>query len=373
MHSACPMRNTTKSSVIVATMLAGCALSIAACAKDEPEQAAQWTCRSADVPMGEVVRCSRQALTSDGPSGSTGDGTTYACEAGSTSPDCPPADATGGGGTSDGTAPSECGEVPDLPYCPGGGGETSDDGKGKKDAPPGQEKKNGGTGDGTTETGGGGRGGGGKEHHCTKGGDGSIECESTPDCAPGTIPSTCGACVPEGEEGDCVPPSAGGCWVTGGGFVDSNDGKDNFGGNAKPMKDGRVQGNWNHVDHGGGHHAQGKPAYIVCRHVDGAGPGQPGGKKGFTMNQVYFGGPASWDLEEGHWFDVVAKDRGEPGREDTYHLTVRKMVDLTTMTSGAVVYEVSGTLGGGNIQMHPPNGGHPYTPMTLPSWVAYEP
>ena len=25
------------------------------------------------------------------------------------------------------------------------------------------------------------------------------------------------------------------------------------------------------------------------------------------------------------------------------------------------------------IQMPPPNAGHPYTPMTLPSWVAFEP
>src|SRR5262249_12313670 len=153
---------------------------------------------------------------------------------------------------------------------------------------------------------------------------------------------------------------------------------DNFGGNAKGMKDGRIQGNWNHVDHGTGNHAKGKPAYLVCRHVDEPGPGQPGGKKGFTMNQVYFGGPAEWREAargagaEGYWFDVVAKDHGGPGSQpspkngfmvDTYHFTIRKMDDPANKVSGAVVYEVKGDLVGGNIQLHPPNGGHPYTPM----------
>ena len=28
---------------------------------------------------------------------------------------------------------------------------------------------------------------------------------------------------------------------------------------------------------------------------------------------------------------------------------------------------------GGNIQLHPPNGGHPYTPGPLPAWVNLEP
>jgi hypothetical protein len=164
------------------------------------------------------------------------------------------------------------------------------------------------------------------------------------------------------------------------------DGHDNFGGNAKPMKDGRVQGHWNHVDHGTGNHAKGKPEYIVCRHVDEPGPGQPGGKKGFTMNQVYFGGPADWrsnDVwESGYWFDVVAKDHGEPGSVpkakngfmvDTYHFTIRKMDDPAKQVSGATVYETKGGLEGGNVQMHPPNAGHPYTPMSLPGWVSYEP
>jgi hypothetical protein len=234
------------------------------------------------------------------------------------------------------------------------------------------------------------------QYKCKQDKKGNRTCETIPVCAPGSHASACGACVPDGTKDDCVPPSEGGCWVTGGGFIigpnittgAAPDGHDSFGGNAKPMKDGRVQGNWNHVDHGTGNHAKGKPEYIVCRHVDEPGPGGPGAKKGFTMNQVYFGGHAQWRVaadavwSDGYWFDVVAKDHGEPGSQpsvkngfmpDTYHFTIRKMDDPEGKVSGAIVYETKETLTGGNIQMHPPNGGHPYTPMTLPSFVAFEP
>jgi len=49
------------------------------------------------------------------------------------------------------------------------------------------------------------------------------------------------------------------------------------------------------------------------------------------------------------------------------------MDDPKKEVSGATVYETKGVLEGGNIQMHPPNNGHPYTPMALPNWVAFEP
>ena len=84
----------------------------------------------------------------------------------------------------------------------------------------------------------------------------------------------------------------------------------------------------------------------------------------------------------GYWFDVVAKDHGEPGSKphvknggmpDTYHFTIRKMDDPAHQVSGAVVYETRGELEGGNIQMHPPNPGHPGGSSALPGWVSYEP
>jgi hypothetical protein len=154
------------------------------------------------------------------------------------------------------------------------------------------------------------------------------------------------------------------------------------------MKDGRIQGHWNNIDHATGNHTLGEPEYIYCRHVDEPGPGQPGGKKGFDDNQVYFGGHArfrdaaaqTWST--GYWFDVVAKDHGEPGSVpnkkngfmvDTYHITVRRIDDPAAGASGTVVYETHGGLTGGNIQLHPPNNGHPATQSKLPSWVSLEP
>lgn len=175
--------------------------------------------------------------------------------------------------------------------------------------------------------------------------------------------------------------------MTGGGFLQAAsivpkapaDGNDNFGGNAKPMKSGTIQGHWNHVDHGTGNHLGGTVQYLSCRHVDEPGPGKGGGggKKALLANQAYFGGPARFQTggtwNEGYWFDVVVKDHGEPGTTDTYHLTVRLAADAGKQQSGTVVYEIAGTLAGGNIQMHAPNGGHPEGPSVLPSWVSLEP
>jgi len=173
-----------------------------------------------------------------------------------------------------------------------------------------------------------------------------------------------------------VPPSAGGCWVTGGGFIVDADGNDSFGGNAMPMKSGTVRGEWEHQDHGTGDAAHGQATYIYCRTVPGPGPGHPSGPHhDFTVNQVYFGGPARWlaggGWTDGYWFDVVAEDHGEPGTADTYLFTIRQYAG--NAQSGAVVYQTSGTLAGGNIQIHPPNPGHPGTQSTLPPWVQLQP
>ncbi len=384
------------------------AASIAACSSAEPpkKSASDWQCTRADVPMGEVVRCtsSRGASETNEPSDPTtsppsdqvfvrsygvpgddgsgspsGDATSgtdssgetesggesstpYECKTGSSDADCP-SDASPPITPSDGDStpgPDECAQVPDLPYCGG-----------SAEAPPPAD-----------------------EWDCVQDANGNKTCQSAPSCGKGSHPSACGACVLDGEPDDCVPPSQGGCWVTGGGFIVEPsivpgapaDGHDNFGGNAKQMKNGTIQGHWNHVDHGTQNHAKGRPEYIYCRHVDEPGPGQPGGKKGFTMNQIYFGGPAEWRSNgawsDGYWFDVVAKDHGEPGSQpspkngfmvDSYHFTIRKMDDPAKKVSGPVVYEVKGGLVGGNIQMHPPNGGHPGFQSPLPTWVGLEP
>jgi hypothetical protein len=198
----------------------------------------------------------------------------------------------------------------------------------------------------------------------------------------------CGACVPEGSPAgtDCVSPKEGGCWFTGGGFIVVTDHKDSYGGNGKPMRDGRIQGEWNHVDHGNMDHMHGKVEYLVCRVAAGPGPGQPGGKKGLVANQVYFGGAARWRTNDvwadGYWFDAIGEDHGEPGNvykntgltvkgtmPDWYSITVRTTSDPAKGLSGNVVYHAEGPFMGGNFQIHPSNNGHPYTLSPLPPWV----
>jgi hypothetical protein len=326
-------------------------------------------------------------------------------------------DGSGGAGSSDGSGSSSP-PVSDSGANGNngngnGGGSSNGNGSSSSSGSPGQEKKNDGAsssssssssggadsgdsdGDICVPSGGGsgsqgkGKGKGPKKFKCHKDNKGNKKCTTTsPTCNPGHVPSQ----------------SEGGCWITGGGFIvapndltgapaDGN-GHDNFGGNAKTLKDGRMQGHWNHVDHGTQNHAKGKPEYLVCRHVDEPGPGQPGGKKGFNINQVYFGGHAEWrdakagTWASGYWFDVVVKDHGEPGSKphvknggmpDTYHFTIRKIDDANAQASGTVVYEVGrpanahGELIGGNIQIHPPNPGRGPNNTQLPAWVSYEP
>ena len=383
---------------------------------------------SGATPVGTMGASSGANGNSSGNSGHTTDGTgPNGSNSGGTT--------NGGGGSSHQRGPDECSWVPDLDYCGGSGGSSSGGttssssggtgagsdctksncdvpGQGKKDGTSSSSSggaggatssssSSGGTTDGTSSSSSGGAsssgGGGHNSWSCTKDDNGNRICASTPKCAPGTHAAACGACVDDSDTsgGDCVPPSDGGCWITGGGFIEGAglvpaapaDGKDNFGGNAKPMKKGGVSGHWNHVDHGTGNHAKGRPEYIMCRVTDGPGPKQPGGKKGLVVNQVYFGGHAQWreaaaaTWSDGYWFDVVAEDHGEPGNTsaikngampDSYHFTIRKMDDPAAKVSGAIVYETRDDLRGGNIQIHPSNPGHPAVSSPLPGWVSLE-
>src|SRR5690242_15311786 len=63
------------SSGLFAVLAAGALGSAVGCSKPEEEKKAAWSCTSDEVPMGEVVRCSAAAITSDGPVGGTADGT----------------------------------------------------------------------------------------------------------------------------------------------------------------------------------------------------------------------------------------------------------------------------------------------------------
>jgi hypothetical protein len=380
-----------------------------------------WACAQTLVPNGVAVSCtatSSSALTTE----------TYTCGGGGTTgggTPCPPPDVDAG-------PPPTCGEL--LPCGPGDDAGTttpppSDDGG----APVGQgggyydsgasggDYDASGSGPGNSNGGGNGKGGGGGKPGSSSGsssgstgassggvsssgggtgsddggcgsegptpewqcsGDGNyVTCNQPPSCAPGSHASACGACVPDGTCDDCVPPSAGGCWVTGGGFIDDDGGQDSFGGNAMPMKSGTIRGEWEDVDHATGDKAHGQAQYIYCRHVNEPGPGQPSGPShNFDINQVYFGGPARWFTNgtwaDGYWFDVMAEDHGEgkgakAGGPDYYHFTIRQISG--SGVSGAVIYDTENDMGGGNIQIHPPNGGHPYAGSSLPPWVSLQP
>jgi len=248
---------------------------------------------------------------------------------------------TGGGGSSDGSGSSG--------GSGGGGGDSADGGS----------ASNGGGGSG---------GGGGDSWTCVKDGC-KRTCHKTPKCEEGTHASKCGACVPDGQSDDCTPPTEGGCWITGGGFTVEKDGShESCGGNGMPMKDGSIRGKWTHVDHSSGNVLHGDVKYLACSKVEGAGPGNPGGKnKGFDMNQVNFGGEARWAKDEPVWFDVVARDHGEPGKTDEYTITVRRLSG--NGQSGEILFQTGGTLSGGNMQIHPSNNGHPYVSSTIPTWV----
>jgi hypothetical protein len=190
-------------------------------------------------------------------------------------------------------------------------------------------------------------------------------------CQPTCVDTTCDVC--HGSQ----PPSDGGCWITGIGYIVDADGHDNFGGNGMPMKAGYVRGEWEHDDHGTGDKFHGKVSYLYCQHVDEPGPGVPNGSNhDFNLNQAYYGGAGRWfepgtGWQDGYWFDVMAEDHGEPGNTDEYYFTVRRITGPGQV--GPVLYSTGNVLGGGNFQIHPSNDGHPSTSGTIPSWVSLQP
>lgn len=151
-------------------------------------------------------------------------------------------------------------------------------------------------------------------------------------------------------------PKSDDCWITTGGFHNSGDAsgaKDfTFGGNVGPPP----RGSWQVIDHNTGDNFHSNDVSIVsCETITLSGPGQPGGKKGFTINQASFEGVGRFNFVEGYPFTGYVQDAGEPpgkkgNDQDYFSITVR---DPDT---NAVVFETSATLDGGNVQIHPPTG-----------------
>ena len=118
-------------------------------------------------------------------------------------------------------------------------------------------------------------------------------------------------------------------FMTGGGFITTNNAKDNFGFVAG-LKPGQTtpSGQLNYVDHGTGMHV--KSSDITQYSGNG--------------NCRTFSGPASVDDQSGYTFTVTACDNRDSGSGgSTFSLT------LSPPTNG---YTASGPLSGGNIELH---------------------
>jgi hypothetical protein len=146
------------------------------------------------------------------------------------------------------------------------------------------------------------------------------------------------------------------CWITTGGFHNAgvqSGGKDfTFGGNVGPPP----SGSWEVIDHNTGDNFHSNNVVITdCIEIDGTGPGQPGGKKGFVINQAFFEGIGRLNHVDGYPFTGFVVDRGEPSGKDEndkdqFHIEVRDPV------TSVIVFETDFLLDGGNVQIHPPVG-----------------
>jgi hypothetical protein len=203
---------------------------------------------------------------------------------------------------------------------------------------------------------------------------------------PGTPPPP--SAPPPVPPSELLPPEQGGCWFTGGGTFGKGQTRDSFGGNAMTMKDKAVRGEWEHVDHtnvlantvNGQNLFHGKVHYIVCKKFPSlSGPQVP---KAYP-NFVNFGGTGKYNGVDGYFFDVKAFDHGEGGIHfDRYVIDIydanKKLVlhgdgtvttqdpsnktckDDVKVTQDLAWVRDMGCLSGGNLQIHPPNAGHPY-------------
>jgi hypothetical protein len=361
-----------------------------------------WSCGAVSVPFGSTYQCA--SADPQVFSAASALGTTYTCTAGAPTTACPPAeDAPPPPPAEDGPPPATDagtpGEDASSPESDASSPPVEDSGS-PSNSPPGH-------GPPAMDAG---KGHGGNPHPNPPGGSCGCDagegtdagedtpppppydceteeaanlavCNQPPTCNEGSHPSACGACVPDDTTEDCQPPSSGGCWVTGGGTIPLGSSDDSFGGNAMPMKSGTIRGEWENVDHVTGVQMHGEPTYLYCRQVDEPGPGADNGPHhDFTINQAYFGGPArvfangAWDTT--YWFDVVVDDHGEgkgakAGGPDLYHVTIRQLAGANS--SGPILLDANADMSGGNIQIHPPNNGHPYSASTLPTWVSLQP
>ncbi|WP_193212836.1 hypothetical protein [Luteolibacter marinus] len=147
----------------------------------------------------------------------------------------------------------------------------------------------------------------------------------------------------------------GDCWFTFGGFQNAgiqSGGKDfTFGGNVGPPSSGSIEV----VDHNNGDNFHTNDVHIVeCFVVDSTGPGQPGGKKGFVANAATFAGTGRLNGKSGYELTGMVIDAGEPAGKKGHDKDYFQIIVTDPNNGDAVVFEASGYLDGGNVQLHPP-------------------
>jgi hypothetical protein len=151
--------------------------------------------------------------------------------------------------------------------------------------------------------------------------------------------------------------ASGECWFTFGGFQNAgikSGGKDfTFGGNVGPPSSGSIEV----VDHNTGDKFHTNDVHIVdCFTVESTGPGQPGGKKGLVDNAATFAGTGRLNGEFGYNLTGMVIDAGEPAGKKGNDKDYFKIIVTDPENGDAVVFEASGYLDGGNVQLHPPKG-----------------
>ncbi|MEN8264567.1 MAG: hypothetical protein ABFR82_14010 [Nitrospirota bacterium] len=176
----------------------------------------------------------------------------------------------------------------------------------------------------------------------------------------------------------------GGCTVSGVGHIGNDESgngisdqpgaglanQDSYGGYALGMRDGSVRGQWQNTTHleGTKDLFHGQAEFLYCWNDGGPGPDVPRA----TPNRAIWGGPGTWNHEEGYLFIVSAADYKEgkndmdAGRRDAYAIVIyRDDGDGVATAADEIVYEETDCVFG-NFQIHPPNNGHPYigSPIT---------
>lgn len=172
-------------------------------------------------------------------------------------------------------------------------------------------------------------------------------------------------------------PPAQECWVSGVGTLGGDGQRDSFGGNVMPMKAGSLRGRWTHIAHDSEVIFHGEVHYVTCKtFVTLNGPEVPTA----YPNYANFGGTGELNGEEGYFFDVKVFDHGEPGiYRDRYSIDIYDPGKvLVYHADGRITRDFHecledpdvtpdlgwvldlGCISGGNVQIHPPNEGHPF-------------